>query len=133
MLFFSALAFTLLLLSGIYPAEMRSVNLDADWLYRKGGRLFFRLADRVFNGLNAGSDRFIAVGAAKTAGGLSKDLPARLAFIPLVSFWLLIGIRDKRLDILKRRTYRDIAVGTIPVGICAGMAAVLLIAVFLLT
>ncbi|MFP3911423.1 MAG: Na(+)/H(+) antiporter subunit D, partial [Desulfobacteraceae bacterium] len=37
LLFFSALAFTLLLLSGIYPAEMRCVNLDADWLYRKGG------------------------------------------------------------------------------------------------
>jgi multicomponent Na+:H+ antiporter subunit D len=37
LLFFSALAFTLLLLSGIYPAEMRAVNIDADWFYRNGG------------------------------------------------------------------------------------------------
>jgi multicomponent Na+:H+ antiporter subunit D len=57
LLFFSALAFTLLLLSGIYPAEIRSVNLDADWLYRKGGRLAYALSDRVFNGLNAWGDR----------------------------------------------------------------------------
>ena len=33
---FSALAFVLLMLAGIYPAEIRSVNVDADWIYRKG-------------------------------------------------------------------------------------------------
>lgn len=40
LLFFSALAFTLLMLSGIYPAEKRAVNIDADWIYRKGARAF---------------------------------------------------------------------------------------------
>ncbi len=35
LLFFSALAFTWLKLAGIYPPELRSVNLDADWLYRR--------------------------------------------------------------------------------------------------
>lgn len=35
LLFFSALAFTLLMLSGIYPAEIRAINIDADWFYRK--------------------------------------------------------------------------------------------------
>jgi multicomponent Na+:H+ antiporter subunit D len=39
-LFFSALAFTLLIKSGIYPAEIRAVNLDADWFYRKGAKAF---------------------------------------------------------------------------------------------
>ncbi|MDA0654672.1 MAG: Na(+)/H(+) antiporter subunit D [Proteobacteria bacterium] len=34
LLTFSALAFAWLKLSGIYPPELRSVNLDADWLYR---------------------------------------------------------------------------------------------------
>ena len=34
LLFFSALAFTWLKLSGLYPPEMRSVNIDAEWLYR---------------------------------------------------------------------------------------------------
>ena len=34
-LFFSALAFAVLKLTGIYPPELRSVNLDVDWLYRR--------------------------------------------------------------------------------------------------
>jgi len=45
LLFFSALAFTLLMLSGIYPAEMRALNIDSDWFYRKGARAFMWLVD----------------------------------------------------------------------------------------
>lgn len=40
LLFFSALAFTLLMLSGNYPAEIRCTNLDFDWFYRKGANAF---------------------------------------------------------------------------------------------
>ncbi len=35
-LFFASLAFTILFLTKIYPPEIPSVNLDADWFYRKG-------------------------------------------------------------------------------------------------
>ncbi len=35
LLFFSALAFTWLKLTNLYPPELRSVNLDAEWIYRK--------------------------------------------------------------------------------------------------
>jgi len=34
LLFLSALAFTLLMRTGIYPPELRSINLDFDWFYR---------------------------------------------------------------------------------------------------
>ncbi len=34
LLFFSALAFTWLKLSGLYPPELRSLNIDAEWTYR---------------------------------------------------------------------------------------------------
>jgi multicomponent Na+:H+ antiporter subunit D len=37
LLFFSALAFTWLKLSGLYPPELPSVNIDAEWLYRRLG------------------------------------------------------------------------------------------------
>jgi multicomponent Na+:H+ antiporter subunit D len=37
LLFFSALAFTWLKLSGLYPPELRSVNIDAEWVYRRLG------------------------------------------------------------------------------------------------
>ena len=43
-LFFSALAFTYLMVNGIYPPELKAINLDTDWLYRKGSKLFLRLA-----------------------------------------------------------------------------------------
>lgn len=35
LLFFSALAFVWLNLKGLYPPELRSINIDVEWLYRK--------------------------------------------------------------------------------------------------
>lgn len=46
LLFFSALAFTVLMRTGIYPPELKSVNLDFDWTYR---RFLPRLIKRVRN------------------------------------------------------------------------------------
>ena len=37
LLFFSALAFVWLKLAGLYPAELHSINIDAEWLYRRLG------------------------------------------------------------------------------------------------
>src|SRR4030043_233977 len=45
LLFFSALAFMLLILSGLYPAEMRAINLDFDWFYRKGAMVFMMFCE----------------------------------------------------------------------------------------
>jgi len=36
LLMYSALAFTVMMLWKIYPPELKSVNLDTDWFYRKG-------------------------------------------------------------------------------------------------
>jgi multicomponent Na+:H+ antiporter subunit D len=46
LLCFAALAFTWLKLQGIYPPELRAVNLDFDWTYR-------RLLPRAYRGLLA--------------------------------------------------------------------------------
>lgn len=48
LLFFSALAFVWLNLSGLYPPELRSVNLDAEWIYR---RMFPRILKSGFSWL----------------------------------------------------------------------------------
>jgi multicomponent Na+:H+ antiporter subunit D len=37
LLVFSALAFAVLMRTGIYPPELRAVNLDSDWVYRRLG------------------------------------------------------------------------------------------------
>lgn len=42
LLLFGAFAYVLLLRSGIFPAEVRATNIDADWLYRKGADVFLR-------------------------------------------------------------------------------------------
>jgi multicomponent Na+:H+ antiporter subunit D len=67
LLVFSALAFSVLMRTGIYPPEMKSVNLDFDWTYRKlGPAIAMALAGAVSNLLagfgavvSASSVRFI--------------------------------------------------------------------------
>ena len=61
-LLFSALAFTLLNLWGKYPPELPSVNLDADWIYRKAGRGFLAFGEGFWNGLNERAHAFFVVG-----------------------------------------------------------------------
>ena len=51
LLFFSALAFALLMVSGLYPPELKSVNLDVDWIYRKIGMNFLRALQRLLGSL----------------------------------------------------------------------------------
>ncbi|MAH84913.1 MAG: Na(+)/H(+) antiporter subunit D [Magnetovibrio sp.] len=41
LLMFSALAFTFLMLTGLYPPELKSTNLDTDWFYRRLAPKFF--------------------------------------------------------------------------------------------
>lgn len=56
LLFFSALAFVWLNKQGLYPPELRSVNVDVEVLYRKAlpasGRLLGRVSAQVMSGLN---------------------------------------------------------------------------------
>ena len=49
-LMFAALAFVLQNLKGKYPAEVPSVNLDVDWLYRRIGRGFIGFTKIFWNG-----------------------------------------------------------------------------------
>lgn len=57
LLLFSALAFTLLMRTGIYPPELRSVNLDSDWWYRKPGA---RLAKYAMTWISTGEKTFFS-------------------------------------------------------------------------
>jgi len=72
LLFFSALAFTLLILSGIYPAEMRAVNLDADWFYRKAGTAFYRFCNVPLNSFRLGVQNVLSR-AVDSIAKLSRD------------------------------------------------------------
>ncbi|MCC2098457.1 MAG: Na(+)/H(+) antiporter subunit D [Hyphomicrobiales bacterium] len=47
LLFFSILAFALLIRTGLYPKEIPSTNLNTDWFYRKFGAYVLLIASRV--------------------------------------------------------------------------------------
>lgn len=68
LLFFSALAFTLLILSGIYPAEMRAINLDIDLIYRKFAVAFLWLCKGPLTNFRAALQNF----SSRTIGALAK-------------------------------------------------------------
>ncbi|MCS6948782.1 MAG: hypothetical protein NZM12_14325, partial [Steroidobacteraceae bacterium] len=57
LLFFSALAFAVLMRTGIYPPELRSVNLDSDWLYRRAAPRVWRRLDGAWSALRAAIGR----------------------------------------------------------------------------
>lgn len=73
LLFFSALAFTLLILSGIYPAEIRAINLDADWFYRKGARWFLRILNNPLARLGEAIKRLVFASIPQGLIRLSQD------------------------------------------------------------
>jgi len=55
LLMFSALAFVFLFKTGLYPPEVKSVNLDTDWLYRVGAAgVLVPLSKFVGNATNSG-------------------------------------------------------------------------------
>lgn len=60
LLFLSALAFTVLMRTGIYPPELPSTNLDTDWLYRRLGRAFLMTSLRGSAAARAALVHFIA-------------------------------------------------------------------------
>jgi len=48
LLFFSALAFAWLMLTGRYPPELVSINIDVEWLYRRlGVRMYHTIANAI--------------------------------------------------------------------------------------
>lgn len=60
LLFWSALAFAILMRTGIYPPEMLSANLDSDWIYRRLGRsaaeAVGRTGARLWEGIASAAD-----------------------------------------------------------------------------
>ena len=98
---FSALAFTVLMRTGIYPPELKSTNLDFDWVYRRYlpsvlGRLGTAIdisyqsvtgnAKTVINAAMAASITMFA------PGGLSGRIAGVGNAVAIVAFLLLVAL-----------------------------------------
>lgn len=71
LLLFSALAFAWLKLSGIYPPELHSVNLDADWAYRRAAPRLAAGAVALWQAFTRDLGAVAATGAAPLRSGLA--------------------------------------------------------------
>ena len=64
LLFFSALAFVWLNKQGLYPPELRSVNIDVEWFYRKAlpksAHVVVKIADNSWRAVQLGSKTLFA-------------------------------------------------------------------------
>jgi len=117
LLFFSALAFTLLLLSGLYPAEIESLNVDSDWFYRKGARVFYRIADKGFNGLNALAERSLVNGLVPLLARLVTNLPVQSAVVFMSVLWRISGLRPDERLVEEKRIRKAFGTGTFSIGV----------------
>jgi multicomponent Na+:H+ antiporter subunit D len=124
LLLFSALAFVLLLAAGVYPPERRGVNLDTDWFYRKGGRLFYYVMDRGLNGVNALSDRAIARAIPVWLGRLS-----RTPISSLVTLYMRATGKGVATEAINRET-RSEATSLAPMGAAVFISLVFVFSLF---
>ena len=131
LLFFSALAFTYLKLSGIYPPELRSVNLDADWFYRKGLRRLNRAVSWSLNGLNAWAHRVVVEGLVHRLNHFSRHGPARFLVMLMRPYWKLHGLSEEELIHREQALYIQAELGAFPIGITACLAVIMMAVVFL--
>ena len=131
LLMFSALAFTLLLRSGIYPAEIRAINLDADLIYRKGGRLFYQVMDKGLNAFNSAAEQVFVGKFLVHVTNHVKRLPATLLAKICWPFWkTAFDAADKKTiseNLLKRAQS-----GFYPIGIMGLFVAIYFSLLFLL-
>jgi multicomponent Na+:H+ antiporter subunit D len=123
LLMFSALAFTLLLLSGIYPAEIRATNLDADWFYRKGGRLFYQVMDKGLNAANRLAEQIFIKEFLVELTNHVKRLPFTLLVQICWPFWQS-GAETTDKKAASERLLKRAQSGFYPIGIMGLFAAI---------
>jgi len=119
LLMFAILAFTLLILSGLYPSDIRALNLDTDWFYRKGAKVFYKVTDWGFNGLNRLTDR-IFIG--QFTGGISKFAKNGMAYLLvwiLILFWTLTGLDPARRTTKANKIFLTFRHNAFPIGVIA--------------
>ncbi len=105
LLFFSALAFSLLLLAGIYPPEQRCINLDVDWFYRIPARAFLWFCKKPLTQLGNVLDRYVlkaARGSAQAPGvavicekAIDRFFHAGLTSIPDLVYRWAVGLQTE--------------------------------------
>ncbi|MFH1999908.1 MAG: Na(+)/H(+) antiporter subunit D, partial [Planctomycetota bacterium] len=108
-----------LILSGNYPAEMRAINLDTDWFYRKGGVAFYWVMDNVLNSINRFATLLVMRKFPEKLGRFAADGMAYLGLLVVLPFWTAAGV-DKNVQARRRARFIErMRLGTLPIGLIA--------------
>ena len=119
LLFFSILAVACLKLKKIYPPEVRSINLDVDFFYRKAGRFFLSAMAAIWNPLNEKAHAFFVGGIAGRLGAFTAGGPgiiAKLLSQPLRACGFYPGKSDEEVE---ADLAKQAKTGIHPVGLTA--------------
>jgi len=130
LLMFGALAFCLLIMSGYYPAEMRAINLDTDWFYRKLSRRIFRLSDTALNKMNQVCETVFTQKLTENLAVWAKNGVARFLVILMGPVWKVLGFSEDRQAMLSKHIDTLLRDGAVPIGISVAVVAILLSALY---
>ena len=127
---FAMLAVWVLMVKKIYPPELPSINLDFDWFYRKGGKLFYAFMALFWNALNDLAHAFFIRGLAAKISAFTARGPA-IALRQVVGPLRALGLfPDKTVDESKEVLEKRAMLGIHPVGLTA-LFGILFLLVFL--
>jgi len=132
LLMFAVLAFYFLLKSGRYPAELRAINIDTDWFYRKPLTVLVNLMGKFLNGLNATMDLILVQKFTGSVNAFAKHATASticffLSFSPKKN-----ETKDTSNTSASSRLETAFATGTTPIGIFAACAGLMIVVLYLL-
>ncbi len=130
LLLFCGLAFALLVRSGLYPADIRSTNLDADLLYRRSGQIFYRTFDKSLNSINSLAHITIADRLVGKISRLSHAAPARALAALASVYYYAKGLRGEPLAKKRQDVYNQTRLFSFPIGITASLAVLFLALLF---
>ena len=124
LLAFSALAFAVLQILKLYPEEIRSINLDADWIYRKGFRGLYKIFDVVLNGVNKQAKKIFVGNLIPALGNVLTTFPTQtIVWLQTANQGIVSG-RNLKLRDLRKSLQKDALTGMFPVGFGALAAVV---------
>jgi multicomponent Na+:H+ antiporter subunit D len=124
LLAFSALAFIVLQILKLYPEEIRSINLDADWFYRKGFRLLYRMFDGVLNGINVIAKKVFVGRLVPAFSNLLTSFPSHTIAWLQSPNWMIVSGRSLELRDRRKKLRKESLTGLFPVGFGALAAVV---------
>ena len=115
LLMFGALAFTMLILSGFYPAEIRATNLDTDWFLRLPGRSFVHFCGLPLKKAGKVMDSWVQYLAARgrASPGASVRIEEQadkffhngLTYLPTLIFNWLVPLKTEKSQLAWNLTY----------------------------